>query len=153
MAHTIILKGDPIRKEAIANEAITPGELIAFDADMELIPHGTAGGNAQKMFAIEEDFVGDGIDTDYSTGDQVQYVVGRPGDEIYAFLEAGANVSKGDALESNGAGALQAHTAVSINEAGAATKTVYTQAIVAYAAEDKNNSAGADRVRIKVEVA
>jgi len=153
MAKTVILKGDPIRKEAIAAEAITPGELVAFDANEKLVPHGSAGGNAQKMFAIEEDFVGDGIDTDYSAGDQVQYVVAQRGDELYAFIEAAANVSRGDALESNGAGALQAHTAVSIVESGSATKSVPVNALVAYAAEDKDNSAGGDRVRIKIEVA
>jgi len=151
-AKTIVLKGDPIRKECLANEAITPGELLRFNSNDKLEPHGTAGGNAQAMFAVEEDFVGDGIDTDYASGDQVQYVVGRPGDEINAFLATGNNVAKGDPLESDGAGALQKHTAKTINEGGSATATIYVRAIVGYALEDQNNTSGS-RARIKVEVA
>lgn len=151
MAKTVILKGDPIRKEAAASEAITPGELLAFSSG-KLIPHGTAGGDAQKMFAVEEDFVGDGIDTDYAADDQVQYIVARQGDEVNAFLKNGENVARGDPLESDGAGALQKHTALSVVESGSATKAVYANAIVGFAAEAINNT-GASRVRIKVEAA
>lgn len=149
----IVLKGDPIRKERIANEALTPGELLDIDADSELIPHGTAGGNATPLFCVEAEQIGEGIDDDYSAGDQTQYVVGRPGDEIYAFLKAGENVADGDELESDGAGALQAHTPQAVDEGGTATYTIYARGIVARAIEDKDNSAGTARVRIKVEVA
>lgn len=150
---TIILKGDPLRDEGVAAEAITPGEILAWDATPELIPHGSAGGNWLGLIAVEEDFVGDDIDTDYATSDTVQVAYPRRGDVVYAFLAAGENVSKGDPLESDGAGALQAHTPQAVDEGGAATYTIYADGIVGYAEEDKNNSGGSVRVRVKVRIA
>jgi len=153
MAETIILKGDPIRKEAIAGESITPGHLVQFSASTgKLIKHATAGGNAQAMFAVEEDFIGDDIDTAYAADDQAQYNVFRPGDEVYALLAASQTIKQGDALESAGDGTLRKHTAPAINEGGSASVTVYVDAVVGYAAEDKTTGSGETK-RIKVEVA
>lgn len=151
MANTIILKGDPIRKEAVADEALTPGFLVRFDSDGELEKHGTSGGNAQPMFVVEEDFVGDDIADDYAIGDQVQYVVARPGDEIYAWATTSQTIKKGDPLESAGDGTLKKHTAQAVAESGSASYTIYADAIVAYAAEDKTTTGAA--ARIKVEAA
>lgn len=143
--------------EAKANAALTPGELLAWSADDELDPHGTAGGNAQPMFCVENPYDDDNtvaaIDSDYALADTARYVVAQPGDEVYAFIAAGESVAKGDPLESDGAGALQAHTAPSIDESGTATTTIYHRAIVGWAAEDKDNSGGGSRVRIRVSVA
>ena len=59
------------------------------------------------------------------------------------FLADGQNVNEGDALESDGAGALQAHgTAATGDEDN----------VVAYAAEDLNNSSGSPS-RIAVWIA
>lgn len=149
---TIVLKGDPIRKERQAAEALTPGELLDVDASSKLIPHGNAGQNAAAIFCLEEDFVGDDIDTDYAADDTVQYGFFRQGDEVYAWLAAGENVADGDELESDGAGALQAHTPQAVDEGGTATYTIYANAIVARAIEDKDNSGGTTRVRVKVEI-
>lgn len=147
---TVILKGDPIRKEAVAHEELTPGHLANFYTDGTLQKHATAGGNAQPMFVVEEDFVGDGIDTTYAAGDQVQYIVGRPGEEVYAWIEASSTIKKGDPLESNGAGLLQKHTAQAVAEGGSASYTIYTDAIVAYAAEDVTTTGSAARIRAEV---
>lgn len=159
-AKTILLKingGERPYFEAKANVALTPGELLKWSADDELDPHSMAGGNAQPLFAVENPYDDDNtvaaIDSDYALGDTVRYVVAQPGDEIYAFLADGENVAKGDPLESDGAGALQAHTAPSIDESGSDTTTIYYRAIVAWAAEDKDNSAGGARARIRVSVA
>lgn len=149
---TIILKGDPIRKEGICAAALTPGHLIEFDSNGKLIKHATAGGNAQPRFAVEEEFIGDDISTATAIGDQVQYVVGRTGDEIYAWCAVSQTIKKGDPLESNGAGLLRKHTAPAINEGGAANVTVYSHAIVAFALEDKTTD-GDTTARIMVEVA
>lgn len=147
---TVLLKGDPIRKEGVAAEAITPGHLLAFDSAGKLIKHATAGGNAQPMFALEEDFIGDGITTDYAADDQVQYIVGRPGDEVYALLTTSQTIKKGDPLESTNDGTLKKHTAQAVAEGGSATYTVYTNAIVGYAAEDKTTTASVARIRVEV---
>lgn len=145
MPNVIVLLGDPFRKEKIAAAAVTPGELLELDASAEVQPHSTAGGNAQRMFAVEEEFVGDGIDDDYADGDTVQYVVARRGDELYAFLAAGESVSEGDPLESDGAGALQAW-------ATAADGGLHDN-LIGYAAEDVDNGAGTVPARIKIEIA
>ncbi len=152
MANTITLKGDPIRKEGIGAEVLTPGQLLAFDTNGKLIKHATAGGDAQPRFAVEEEFIGDDIDDTYAVGDQVQYVVGRQGDEILSWCAASQTIKKGDPLESNGAGLLRKHTAQAVNESGSATVNIQVDAIVAYALEDKTTD-GSTTVRIKVEVA
>lgn len=142
MPKTINLKGDFLRKEGAASEAITPGHLVEFGGSNDLQKHSAASGNARKAFALENDLVGDGIDDDYDTGDTVQYGLFERGAEVYALLADGENVSKGDALESDGAGALQAHAAIGSG--------VQVDAIVAYALEAVNASG---ETRIKVEVA
>ncbi len=150
MANTIVLKGDPVYKEAVANGAITPGHLLQFNSNDKIEVHGTAKGNAQPMFAIEEAVIGDDIDDAYAADDTVLYVVARPGDEINALLKNGENVAKGDFLESAGDGTLQKHTAIAANEGGSATYTIYTRGIVAMAMEDLNNTTGS-AARIRVE--
>jgi glycerol kinase len=154
---TIVLKGTPLRKEGVASEAITPGHLVEFGGVNDLRKHATAGGNARKAFAVEYDPENE-IDTACAAGDQVMYVTGHPGDEVYALVPAGAvAIAKGDPLESNGDGTLRKHVAPSqaVNEGGTATYTITQKVdgIVAYALEAVDNSAGASAVRISVEVA
>lgn len=132
--------------EAKADEAITPGELVRFDSDEELEPHGTASGAAMALFALENPYAAAGssaaIDTDYALGDYVRYVHAQPGDKIYAWLKAGETAVKGQSyLVSDGAGALLVKTM---------DATVIAHAAVAVAAEDK--VAGGARARILVEV-
>lgn len=144
MRKTIALKGDFIRKERVAAGPITPGELIELASATTVQAHSTPGGNAPKAFALENDLVGDGIDDAYGAGDTVQYGVFQRGAEVYALLAHGENVNPGDPLESDGNGALQAHTAIGSG--------VQVDAIVGYALEAVNNTSGAD-ARIKIEVA
>lgn len=144
--NTIVLKGCGTRKEAIASGAITPGHLVEFGGAQDLRVHATAGGNARKAFAVENDLMGTGIDTAYALLDQVQYNVFKAGDEVYALVAAGAAaITKGNALESAGDGTLQVE--------GTATATGDTDIVVAYALESVDNSVGGSAVRIKVEVA
>jgi hypothetical protein len=111
MAKTIILKAPEmtIQKERPLKGSvdITPGMLCAIDgADVK--PHAVAGGRASALFAVENDIVGDGIDTAYSTdGETVLLRSCSPGVEVNAFLKTGHTVAIGDLLESDGAGALQ----------------------------------------------
>ncbi|MBW2672312.1 MAG: hypothetical protein JRD89_02700 [Deltaproteobacteria bacterium] len=104
---TIILKGNPIRKEGVAAAEITPGMLLTYDESGNLIPHDVAGGTAAPMFAVEQDYIGGSITDTYAVGDQVAYVIPRPGDEIYAILKQNENVVVGDFLESGGSGTLR----------------------------------------------
>lgn len=150
MPNTITLKGKKIslRKEAVAAAVITPGELIEETAAGKVQPHSAAGGDAEPQFAIEQGFIGEDIDQDYSADETVQYRVFNRGAEVNAFLAAGNDVSPGDLLESDGNGALQAHTPVNT---GDTSTDIYTKAVVAKAKEALNNTSG-DPSRIKVEV-
>lgn len=107
MPKTIQLKGDFIRKEGEASEAITPGMLIEFGGSADVQKHSTVGGQARRAFALENDLIGKGVDDAYAAGDVVQYGVFVPGAEVYAKLTGGETCTKGDALESAGNGLLQ----------------------------------------------
>lgn len=107
---TILVSGSGHRKEGVTDEAVTPGHLLELGGSNDLQKHSSADGNAAAMFALENDLVGDGIDTAYASGDTVQYVIAYPGAKIYALLGDGENVAVGADLASNGDGTLAAHT-------------------------------------------
>jgi hypothetical protein len=163
MSKTILLAGQPfIPTEKLCSEAITPGMLV------EVVPsggnagklrkHATASGNARAMFALESlvppvpgSTSSDQIDVNYASGDSVRWAIGRPGDEFYALVPAAAAAIKdGDALVSNGDGTLKKYAAQATNEGGAASYTIQVECVVAYAAEDLDNSGGGTTARIKV---
>lgn len=147
-----------IREDLKADAALTPGELLVQVADDDLGPHATAAGNAEPIWCLEQ--IGEEpaagvaqIDHDYAAADRARALWSNRGVRIYAWLKDGENVAAGDPLESDGAGALQKHVAQAVNEGGTATYSVLESAIVAWADEDNNNSAGTVRVRIRVRSA
>jgi hypothetical protein len=147
--NTIILKGCGIRKERTANASITPGHLVEVMSTGKLRVHATAGGHAQKAFAVENDLIGDGISTAYAAAAQVQYEVMERGAEVYALIANGQTIAIGDPLESAGNGELRKYTH---DSAGLDT----TNNIVAYAlaAVDMSDSSAADpNGRCAVEIA
>jgi len=103
---TIIFKGNDLvmRKEAIADAAITPGNLLELTAT-GVKKHAGAGLNAQKMFAVENEVVGDGIGDDYATSDTCLYAVCPPGTEVFAIAGT-AGVTALKYVESDGLGRL-----------------------------------------------
>ena len=152
---TIILKGDPIYKEyglapldGCGNGAITPGMLVETVSG-EVRPHSTLGGNASPLFAVEglnidadSKTMGD-IDTDYDDDNgAVKVAFCKPGDEIYALIVAGANITIDGLLQSSSDGYLMAYSA----------STPPPLRPVARALESVNNSAGVVPARIQVEV-
>lgn len=145
----VIIKGDPIYKEAIANESITPGDLIEFIGGSAATAsyvkkHATAAGNQGGMFAVVQDYIGGGLTKTYASGDQVIYVAAGRGDEINARLAANNNALVGSLLESNGDGTLRLHT-----PASAASASNYLNKIVGQAM-DPVNSGSTARVRVEV---
>jgi hypothetical protein len=135
---TVLLKGNPIRKEAAAGGTITPGHLVARANTGKFVVQASADIDVAKAFALEADLIGKGIDDNYAADDQVQVAYCRPGDEIYALLPANAAaVVIGDFLQSNGNGAL---------------KKLASGVAIAVALEAVDNSGGATPARIKVEV-
>ncbi len=135
---TIVLRGKGIRKEAIALGTITPGDLIERAAGGVQV-HAGAGLNASKLFAVENEVVGNDIDTDYLINDTVLFGAFKPGDEIFANGLAALTI--GDFVESNGAGLVRVLTA------SAATAEDARASVVGVVLE---TTGGAGRVKIEV---
>lgn len=138
-----------IINEYEAESTITPGMLIELTSSGTVQAHSTSGGNAAAMFALEDELQGNGIDDNYSDGDQVQCWNAVPGEEVYGILADGENVSIGDFLESNGAGLLQKHVADQESWESATPSfniAVYPKQIVAQAIEavDMSGSSGTE---------
>lgn len=143
MAHkTIVLKGDPLQKERKAAGAITPGHLIELDTNGELIVHATDGAIAANMFAIEDSLQGQEIGDAYADDDRVQYIVGRAGDEVLAWLADGETAVIGSFLVSAGDGTLRVMSGDSGTE----------EAVVAQAIEAKDLSASSVTAAARIEV-
>ena len=134
MPNTIRLKNYAnIFEEYEADAAIIPGELIELATTGNVQPHSTEGGNAERMFAIDDA---------YAIGDQVQCWFPNAGDQVYAILEDGNSVAIGNFLESNGGGELQLHESDTADSDDSIT--VYPEQIVAVALEavDLSGSSG-----------
>lgn len=125
--------------EKTAAGAITPGMLIEFDSNGKVQAHNSAGENALKMFALEDELQGNGISDAYAADDQVNCWIPGRGDIVNALLSNGEDVSIGDFLESDGAGRLQKHNPSSeVSE--------YPEGVVGIALEavDMSGSSGED---------
>ena len=147
---TIKAKGDGITNEATGDGAITPGHLVEVDSGGLVQVHASAGQNAERAFALEDDLQGNDLTDDYSDGNRVLYGVFKSGDEVNAILADGQSVVIGDPLDSNGNGELKKHSA---DSAGAVE---YPEAIVAVAMEavDASDSAAtavaSRRLRVRI---
>lgn len=161
-ANTITLHArDHDRRDGQAAAVITPGELLEVTGrtskdDKTVQPHSSipstdTEGAAIPRFALEYAKTGKGIDDDYSTDDHVEYRTFLPGEEVFAWLDAGESVSSDDPLESAGNGALKIHDG-SADSDTTTTQTYYDGAIVAHAIEAVDNSGGGSPVRVRVEV-
>jgi len=154
---TILLLGDAIYKEAKSTAAtILPGHLIQKVAAGTVQKHGTAAGNAQRMFAVEDEGQGKTISDLYVNSTLIKYVIPVRGAEINAVLANGQNVAIGDPLESNGDGTLRKHVADIDDNDSVDITTIYTECIVGYAmnAVDMSGSNLVDPDgRVRVEIA
>lgn len=111
--NTIALKRNPNARnsELPAGVAINPGYLLAMYNNSGVLnykPHAVAGGKALKIFALEQDYIGKGITTQYAIADTVQAGIFTSGDEVAVRLAANAvAITQGDFLESAGDGTLR----------------------------------------------
>ena len=144
----IVFKGTFIRKEGVTDEAITPGHLIELGGSNDVQKHSTSGGDAARMFALENDLVGDAYDDAYGSDDTVQYGVFENGAEVYAILTTGQTITKGKFLASNGDGTLKLHDE-SVDTSGT-TEDVFVEAIVAQAMEAVTTTSAVARIRVEV---
>lgn len=111
----IALRGTPVVDEQNdAAAVISPGMLLNFDANGDLVPHETAG-HAEPIFALERDEAGRGIgnptvgvqEPDYAVGDAVKVGYFAKGDRVNALVASGQTVAVGDYMHSAGDGTLQ----------------------------------------------
>lgn len=138
--NTILLEsaGVPQLNERSAVAAITPGDFLERSLIGSYQRQSTAGQPGPKLVALEQDLIGQGIDDDYAVGESVRAVYATPGNWIYAFVPAGAAaIVVGDDLQFDGTGCLI--------KAVAGT-------VVATSLQDVNNSAGASKARIEIEM-
>lgn len=152
--NTIKLKKySDVVNEYEAAAALYPGYLVELTSAGAVQAHSTAEGNVvPKMFALEDELQGKGIDDAYAAGDQVQVWCPTSGDEVYAVLADGQTAAIGSVLESAGDGTLQVHvadadSADSFDSYGPlVTVTVRPEAIVGVALEavDLSDSSGAE---------
>jgi hypothetical protein len=103
----VILVGEEfcIRREALADEAITPGHLLERTAT-GVQKHSGAASNAQPLFAYERELTGDDIDTAYAADDTLLMAHCPPGTVVWA-LAGTADVTALSFVESDGLGRLQ----------------------------------------------
>ena len=153
--HTIVIvsanKDGVVRREAIADEALTPGYLVRFDADEELENHATAEGVLVGKLVVLESQTPDtddyattaAIDIPYAADDLAYYAEGQPGDVFNMLLANGEIAVKGvSQLGSNGDGTLKVVTV------GA---TTLANSVVGVADADLANTTGAAaRLRVRM---
>lgn len=100
--------------EAEAAATITPGMLIEFDGTGKLQPHSNDYGTAAKIFAIENDDIGDTITDDYVATESVKALNCVPGNEVLAWANTGQSIAKDAYVTSAGNGYL---TVLGVQEA------------------------------------
>jgi len=152
--HTVVVKSASkfgvLRQEAIADEAITPGHLVRFDASEELELHATGDGALPGKLVVLESQTPDtdtypttaAIDIPYAADDLAYYAEGQPGDVYNMILATGQTATMGiSPLVSNGDGTLKTATV------GAGT---LANAIVGYADEDVTSGTATARCRVRI---
>jgi hypothetical protein len=99
-------------EEYVAVAAITPGMLIELTSAGKVQAHSTDGGAVKPvMFATEDEFQGNTISDEYSAADRVECWIPQRGDNAYALVANGEDISIGDSLLSDGNGYLRAKDA------------------------------------------
>lgn len=144
----IVYKGDFIRKEGVAAAAITPGHLIELSSAGIVRVHANAGLDAARMFALENDLVGDDLDDAYGADDTVQYGVFESGAEVNAILAASQTIAVGDFLTSNGDGTLKLHDPTI--DTSSSSVDVAVEAILAKAVVAVTTTGAVARIRAEV---
>jgi len=145
MPNKIKLIGYGHHEEANAAEALNPGHLVEIDSSGEVQKHATEGGLAERLFAKEDALQGKTVDDAYAADDVVSIHAALPGDNVWAYLQAGQNVAIGDKLISGGDGTL-----IEDGQEGSAT-TVRQAVAVALEALDLSASGAVD-TRLAVRV-
>jgi hypothetical protein len=107
MFNNVIITGEGVRKEAIADGAIMAGMLVQRTSAGKVKAHATSGGSAQKLFAVEDYLQSKEVTDSYTDGTTVQFNAMRSGDVVQGLWDTtGTAVTVGSYMMSNGAGKL-----------------------------------------------
>lgn len=111
--NVILLNGEAREESKIAAVELTPGELIrpaATEGEME--PNGDAADDdAPRIFAdVQKENDGAGVDDNIPADDEFTALYPESGAKINARIAHGEDLDDGEALESDGNGALRSHT-------------------------------------------
>lgn len=135
MATTVKVKSYlDVQEEYNAASALYPAHLVELTQNSKVQSHSSAGGNAEKAFALEDALQGNGMADEYSADDPVRVWFPQRGDQVNAILADGETVVTGNFLESAGDGSLQIY---GVESSAAVT---HTEHIVGVALEDVNTS-------------
>jgi hypothetical protein len=137
---TIMIRRQPgnRRREAPAAGALVPGHLVQYNSTGGIVVQSTAAIDCRRLFAVENDLIGKGIDDAYASGDYVQMEECVTGNDVYALLAAAATaVTQGAYLEAAADGTLRIW----------ASGTKLAQAL-----EAVDNSGGGAAARIRVAI-
>jgi hypothetical protein len=115
--------------------AIIPGQLLELESGGDVQAHSVAGGTVLPMFAKEDALQGKSVRDAYLASDKIQVWIPGRGDQVYAIVADGQDISIGDFLESDGNGYLQA---APVDSSGVPT---VAQSIVAVALEAVDTAA------------
>lgn len=121
-------------KEFELAAALYPGMMVELNSSGNVAAASEGSTNPQKMFLFERELLGEGLNTEIPSGEKAQVWYPLPGDEVYAVLADGENVSIGDSLAPDGTGKLQAATNSAAGDAVA----------IAQEALDLSGSSGAE---------
>lgn len=149
---TIVLKGDPIRKELKAGGTITPGHLVMRNSSNAVVVHNAAGGNASAHFALEDSLQGNGVDDNYSSGNRVQTAMLSTGMEVAAILTTSQTIVIGDLLESTGNGTVRIYNPTEADSAGVLgnAEVIYPHAPILRAIEAVTTTGSTARIACEV---
>lgn len=87
-------------REKICGGAITPGDILQENGSDALVRYGTAGGNpGPVLVAKDQPFVGRDIDTDYASGETVEFHMCQIGDRVRVRLAASQTIAINSLLE------------------------------------------------------
>lgn len=125
---------------AAAAAELYPGHLVELTSAGTVQKHSTAGGSAEKAFAVENEENNTGVTTAYAAASQVKYAVFPSGSIVSGRLLDGEAAVIGSKLESSGAGTLR------VVDADASVGDIGVASIVGVALEavDMSGSAGVD---------
>ena len=139
-ADTIVLTGDPIYKEGVTDEALSPGHVLENGGTADIQKNTVANRNAGLLIAKEATDIGCGIEDAYAANDRVRYFGATKGMVVLVRVAAGATAITANALLA---------TTNSGTVAGGATDDT----ACGIALEALDNSSGTTEAFIRMEVA